>query len=173
MQNKIDLPWLAGQGFVSQAKDLLQENEDVNQRSVGGRTALINAAATDKMNMILLLLEYNADLNIQDNHGDTALMRAVVEGYTPIVSLLLEHGAAMDLQEKYGNTALMIAADNVTASSENVHMQIASLLLQHGADPTLVNKKGKTALDLVFRSKVEEFQHLIDEYYHPTSFRMS
>lgn len=65
----------------------------VNQRNIGGATALHIAARERNLEIIRILIEDGANVNIADNEGWTPLMRAAMAGDRDIVTLLLQKGA--------------------------------------------------------------------------------
>ncbi len=67
---------LAATPQVGQAKALLDSKVDVDCRSPGGRTPLMNAALHGNLPMMELLLEYGADVAARNLDGETALAYA-------------------------------------------------------------------------------------------------
>ena len=121
---------------------LLKTNLDLEAKDKEGRTALLWAAATGKVNLIKLLLtgrtHNNANIKATNNRGKTALHLAV-ESKTnrlALVKTLLEYGANVHAESDGGWTALLNAADKG-------YDDIASVLLHWGANVnarTLNNK---------------------------------
>jgi len=110
-------------GDLRRFKSLLAEGADVNARDEYGRTALMEAAAFNEVDMVKMLIESGADVNAVDKYGYTALMLAAFYGFKEIVELLLEHGADVSKENNNGYTALRLAEDN---------NEVANLLKAHG-----------------------------------------
>ena len=121
---------------------LLKTNLDLEAKDKEGRTALLWAAATGKVNLIKLVLtgrtHNNANIKATNHRGKTALHLAV-ESKTnrlALVNTLLEHEANVHAESDGGWTAFLNAADKG-------YEDIASVLLHWGADVnarTLNNK---------------------------------
>jgi hypothetical protein len=65
----------------------------VNQKNLGGATALHIASREGNLEIAQTLLAYGADVNATDNEGWTPLMRATLAGNDAVVGLLLDKGA--------------------------------------------------------------------------------
>ena len=121
---------------------LLRTDLDLEAKDKEGRTALLWAAATGKVNLVKLVLtgrtHNNANIKATNNRGKTALHLAV-ESKTnrlALVKTLLEHEANVHAVSDGGWTALLNAADKG-------YEDVASVLLDWGANVnarTLNNK---------------------------------
>lgn len=95
---------LEGVKFFSRAGGFL-----INQKNIGGATALHIAARNGNIDIIIALLENGADVNIADNEGWTPLMRAAGSGNAKIVEALLAKGANVGALNSSHETALIHA----------------------------------------------------------------
>jgi len=106
---------------------------------IGGRTALMEAAAYKRDTMVNALLVKGAKVNLKDHAGRTALMEAAKAGHAPTLQLLLDHKAEVNVASLNGRTALLDAA-------AGGHTDLAQLLLATGADVKAHDINGKSAL---------------------------
>jgi ankyrin repeat protein len=67
---------------------LIDNGADVNAKTKGGFTALMEAARLDHKEVAKLLIDNKADVNAKENNGKTALMYAKEKNHKEIVSLL-------------------------------------------------------------------------------------
>ncbi len=79
---------ISGVRFFSKAGPSL-----INQKNIGGATALHIAAREKNLEITQMLIDNGADVNIADNEGWTPLMRASLVGDGDIVELLLSKNA--------------------------------------------------------------------------------
>ena len=110
------------------AKELMENNSDVNKKNIYGQTLLIITSRMGDIDFVKLLILYHAKINEQDMNGMTALMSASIEGHFEIVKLLLQNNADVHLQTKKDkSTALELSF----GKSEEVFL----LLKEYGAIP--------------------------------------
>jgi ankyrin repeat protein len=92
----------------------MEKGAAVNDRDVDGRTALIEALATENeiaTEVIRTLVGKGADVNVRTAGGITPLMIAV--SYDPkIVRMLVEAGADVNAHDANGASVLHMAKDN-------------------------------------------------------------
>lgn len=127
----------SGRGRMLQS--LLEYGADVNLRSLGESTALIEAAKSDRTLSAGRLLEAGAEVDAADRDGWTALMFAARDGRRPMVELFLSVGADPNAKSGAGWTALMWAA-------WHGHGAVVARLIDAGADPNLTSYVGGSAL---------------------------
>ncbi|MES2960824.1 MAG: ankyrin repeat domain-containing protein [Pseudomonadota bacterium] len=82
----------------------------VNQKNVGGATALHMACREKNFEIVKILVENEADVNAVDNEGWTPLMRGALAGDKDIVDLLLIKGAQASSINSSGESAILHAA---------------------------------------------------------------
>jgi len=82
----------------------------VNQKNIGGATALHIACREKNFEIVKILVENEADVNATDNEGWTPLMRGALAGDKDIVDLLLVKGAQASSINSSGESAIIHAA---------------------------------------------------------------
>ncbi len=82
----------------------------LNQKNIGGATALHIAARSGNLEIINILLENGADVNAMDNESYTPLMRAAIIGNSKIVEALLNKGAKAESLNLNGESAISQSA---------------------------------------------------------------
>ena len=82
----------------------------VNQKNVGGATALHMACREKNFEIVKILVENEADINATDNEGWTPLMRGALAGDKDIVDLLLVKGAQASSVNSSGESVIIHAA---------------------------------------------------------------
>ena len=85
---------------IKEIQEAINEGADVNARgdyNYGGRTALIDAAIFNKLEVAKLLIASGANINLKNNHGYTALMIAVLNNRLEMVKLLIDSGAIINV----------------------------------------------------------------------------
>ncbi len=82
----------------------------VNQKNLGGATALHLACRENNFEIIKILVESGADVNAVDNEGWTPLMRAALAGNKDSINLLLDKGAQGNYINSIGESAIIHAA---------------------------------------------------------------
>ncbi|MFH1115319.1 MAG: ankyrin repeat domain-containing protein [Pseudomonadota bacterium] len=134
-------------------KMLVERGADVNAKTDDGKTALMYAARSGKVETTRFLLDKGADVNAKANDGDTALMalgetlgslrQDAFEDYLEVVKLLLDKGVdinAKDTHRLRGGFTPIIHFSAV-GWPEGV-----KLLLENGADVNATLKDGSNAL---------------------------
>lgn len=81
----------------------------INQKNIGGATALHMACREKNFEIVRILIENGADINIVDNEGWTPLMRASMAGDAQIVDFLLTKGATAENINSVGESAIIHA----------------------------------------------------------------
>lgn len=134
-------------GNTTEVRALLtqnNDNEDINQKGLGGVTALMAATRMGNVAVMEILLEHHADKTITRDDGATALMIAVQQRHTDAIKVLLKDTCQtnqVNMTTQEGVTALMLAA-------KGGQKLAVELLLQNDADPNLASRQGTTALFL-------------------------
>ena len=107
----IDLCVRGQEGDVDEARDLIARGINIDeQNQLYGKTALMNAAAYDNLEMVQMLLRAGAALDLRTPDGDTAFLYAVMMNHLEMVQELVRAGAALDMQFR-GKTALQKARE--------------------------------------------------------------
>jgi len=129
----------AGRGDLAQVQALLQAGADIEQRDVGGSTALLAATGGNHLGVVRVLIARGADVNAPNRQRDSAFLLASARGYTEVVRATLAAGADLKSTNRYGGTALIPAC-------HHGHLDTVRLLLTTPIDVNHVNDLGWTAL---------------------------
>ena len=130
-------------GDIAQAKRLIAQGADVNDRISDGTTPLHWVAWGGAMStrrghkaVAELLIAHGADVNAKDMVDSTPLHFASFNGRTAIAKLLIAHGANINAKRNDGATPLNVA-------KTQRHNDIVYLLKQHGGveDPSFNNSE--------------------------------
>ena len=105
--------WEASEkGMCPTLETLLRHGQDPEACNDDGATALIVAAAHNRVSAVQLLLNAKANTAASDELGVSALRSAALEGHTAVVRMLIDAGAALDAPDSSGHTALHHAVWN-------------------------------------------------------------
>jgi ankyrin repeat protein len=124
---------------LTEIRDILAENPNVDTRGPRGETALIVACEQANSAVVAALLEAGADTNVKMPSGKTPLTVAARRGDLAVVDALLESGARVDLTGDDNRTPLMFAA-------EHGHLPVVQRLLGAKNNPNERDRTGLTAL---------------------------
>jgi uncharacterized protein len=114
----------------------------INESQLGSHiTALHNACAQGKTDIVRFLISKDAKVDSTDSDGATPLIYAAYAGETEIVATLIQAGAKVNHVPKLGLTAIAAAV----VSDSRPTMQ---LLMDHGADASLSAPNSFSALSL-------------------------
>ena len=94
-----------------------------------GATALMIAAANDKLQAVEHLVGKGADPSLKSNSGRNSLHSASQGGNTTVIEKILSYGVDIESRTKDGSTPLMIAQRNGKAEA-------VTYLLSKGAKPS-------------------------------------
>jgi hypothetical protein len=119
----------AGRGDVPRVVALLEGPypPQVDQRE-GTRTALMEAAANGRVEVVQLLLNKGADIEAQ---GSAALVFAVEKGHVGVVKLLLDKGANVHVTERDSRGA---TTPLIVVAARNGHVGVVAALLDKCVD---------------------------------------
>ena len=85
---------------------LLQQEVDVNRKTMHGDTAITFAAKYAQHAIMALLLEFWADVNLVNANGQTPLFATAHEGGAVATEILLHAGADTNLTDGFGNSPI-------------------------------------------------------------------
>jgi ankyrin repeat protein len=162
----------AGSFFASNRQQISQlliaGGADVNQRGVGGKTAIFYAALAGSgyMDCVEVLIAADADLDLHDDRGHTVLTSVAAAENYPMLNLLMQAGASTAGLESIqlihaagaGNiervqsllaTKVNLDLDRGAAISNAAaagHTKIVELLIRAGANVNLRDKLGFTPI---------------------------
>ncbi|XP_077288006.1 uncharacterized protein LOC143912590 [Arctopsyche grandis] len=107
------LHYAVNNGDLDTASVLINNNADVNLRTVFGRNSALHIAATKGYdNIVAALLSANAKVKLKNGTRRTPLHVAVEENHLNIVRLLLQAGSNPKGTDKFGKTPLISAIEN-------------------------------------------------------------
>ena len=114
---------IEGVKFFSKAGPII-----INQKNIGGATALHIACRQANAEIVKILLENGASINIADNEGWTPLMRASLVANPEIVEMLIKKGAKADDFNSLGETAIVHATSSRCTQCLNIIIEHGNLL---------------------------------------------
>lgn len=100
----------------------------INQKNLGGATALHIACRESNTEAVKILIENGASVNIADNEGWTPLMRASLAGNAQIVEMLIVKNAKVDAFNSIGETALVHATSSRCLDCLNIIIEKGNLV---------------------------------------------
>eukprot|EP00750_Incisomonas_marina_P021747 INCI4658.1.p1 GENE.INCI4658.1~~INCI4658.1.p1 ORF type:complete len:316 (-),score=40.37 INCI4658.1:466-1413(-) len=127
--------------FSERARRRKGAGADLNQRDVGGNTALMLAAERGFPQVIMVLAAGKADVNARDPVGRTALIAAAKTGKGEAIKALVLCKAVLNTRTRTGVTALHLAAEwNQPTACELLVQAKADLNVRdsHGRTPTWI-----------------------------------
>jgi len=147
---------LAQRQRLTEIDALLAKGADPNVTDQEGRSALIIATASGRMEMMHALLQAGSSIDQQDKNGFTALMYAVRSRRLEATELLLSAKANTNIKNKANETALIIALPTRNESyavrypgnvaPQGLLSELMIALLKSGADPNVKLSNGVTPL---------------------------
>jgi ankyrin repeat protein len=138
---------------------LLAKGANINERDVGGSTALMIALQKERPDIASALLDAGADIRIRDDDEWTALMYACTSENTVPLIPRLATDTIINHADDGGDTALNIAAGYPFPEA-------IGLLLKAGANINTKNKTGDTPLMTACASAHGEDAENLREYAH-------
>jgi ankyrin repeat protein len=124
---------------VALLQEKLGSQQNIEQATAKGKTALMAAAAAGASPLVKQLLIRGAGIDTTNVNGGTALMYAAVGGHSRVVRQLLARGANIDAQGRNGWSALTLAA-------VKDHRDTVSALIGAGCEVNSVDIQGWTPL---------------------------
>ena len=145
-----------GETDIITAWVLAYGREQVDIRDEYDRTALVWAAADNRIAAATLLLNHGASPDSAAKNGLTPLTAASLRGNIALIEILAKRGA--DMEKSFGGqTPLQIAASYGNAD-------VAKTLLKYGADAGVRTKDGESVLEMARFWKQEELDRpLLEE----------
>jgi ankyrin repeat protein len=177
----------AGSFFASNRQQLVQlliaGGADVNQRGIGGKTAIFHAALAGSgyQDCVAILIKAGADLDLHDDRGYTVLTSVSAAENYPMLNILMQAGASTAGLDSIqliqaaasGNVdrvkSLLVNKINLNldrgAAIGNAaaagHTQIVDLLIRAGANVNLRDKLGFTPIASAAYSGYSEIVDLL------------
>ncbi|MBL8383598.1 MAG: ankyrin repeat domain-containing protein [Burkholderiales bacterium] len=129
----------AGAGDTSRVSRLLGEGANVNARDGRGRSALLAATQSNRIETARILIKAGADVNAKDDIQDSPYLLAGARGHVEILRMTLAAGADLKSTNRFGGTAL-------TPACHYGHVETVRELLRTRVDINHVNRLGWTCL---------------------------
>lgn len=152
--NNIELTRLLLDGVSKTAKDLTNNNYDVNAETEEGYTPLIEATLTGNVDLVKLLLSHGAKAQPSPGFRHTPLRAACLTANLELIRLLLDEGADPNAQSDGGRTPLMGACFlrpqfDAAPNREELSLAAVDVMLSDSRTiPETRNSFGESALDL-------------------------
>ncbi|WP_206064953.1 ankyrin repeat domain-containing protein [Nocardioides sp. JQ2195] len=126
-------------GDLEGVQEAIAHRADLEVRNDEGRTPLVVATKTNRIEIARALLDAGADPDAKDDMEDSAFLYAGAEGLNEILRMTLEKGADVKSTNRYGGTALIPA-------SEHAHVATVRILLKARSPVNHINNLGWTAM---------------------------
>lgn len=139
---------------IEKVKFIIENNVNVNERNLLGKTPLYEAASIGYLELVKLLVEKGADVNAKSNSGKTPLHEAASNGKLEALKFLVEKNADVNAKTNDGITPLHEAATNGNIIAINI-------LVKKGADVHTKNNRGLTPLEIAIRLRHEAAENLL------------
>jgi ankyrin repeat protein len=136
--------------------------ELVNQKNIGGATALHIACREKNFEIVKILIENGADVDAADNEGWTPLMRASLSGSQDIVSLLLSKNAQINKINFNGESAIIHAS--LAGCNECLNLIFKSSNLINLMESDLLKKQLSEAFIIAQNHDNQISQKILDDY---------
>ncbi len=131
---------------------LIQSGVNVNQPTVNGYNALINASARQKPEIIKLLAKHSSNINHTSSKGETALSIALRYNSQAAVETLLKEGAKSAMRDKAGNSLVYYLIKAYQPGNETEFDAKLNMLKKEGVDLTQQQASGNTWYHLAAES---------------------
>jgi ankyrin repeat protein len=136
------LPWAAVHGDLARVQECMVGGANIDERGRQRRTALMEASAYGRVDVVEYLLNQNPQYNSKDSDGHTALMHGAKNGHLAVCEVLVNSKCVdLNMQDAKRWTALMWAA-------HNGHTPVVQYLVNASANSAVQDVQGRTAVDL-------------------------
>jgi len=129
---------------------LLDMGADINERTPGGTTALLEAVDKNHLSCVKMLIERGADATISNDGYSVLHFAACRSTDSEMMKFLVdvvETRKQVNMKSSYGSTALHCCCYN-SAQNPAIQSENAKMLLQAGASITIETNDGRTPYDL-------------------------
>ena len=105
MNNQNSILEACEKGDVEKVKILLEKGDDIEAKTLYGKTPLMIASCYGNIEVVKLLLEKGADIEAKDYNRITPLSCASRNGHIEVVKLLLEKGSDIEVKGVDGTSS--------------------------------------------------------------------
>ncbi len=148
---------ISGVRFFSKAGGSL-----INQKNIGGATALHIAAREKNLDITQMLIDNGADVNVADNEGWTPLMRATMAGSSDIVELLLNKNADATALNSVGESVIIHAT--ISNCNECLDLMFEKFNFIKAMDDSSLRSQLQDAFTIARNHENEEIQATLEKY---------
>ncbi len=134
----------------------------VNQKNVGGASALHIAARRGNSEICEILIENGADIDSSDNEGWTPLMRATLAKKPDLVRMLIDQGADPKKMNSIGETVIVNSASSRCSSC--LEQILSNYNFIDNLDIDILNKQLEDAMVIASNKNDLQTQLIIKEY---------
>jgi lysophospholipase len=131
----------AGQGMLSQLKEMVGQGADVNMHDYDKRHPLHLAAAEGHIDIATFLVENDADVSAVDRFGNTPLFDAISHGHVEMSAYLRGKGGTLMMTEAK-------QADLLINAANDGKIGMVELLLNAGVNANVSDYDKRTALHI-------------------------
>ena len=153
------LIYASKRGYVSQVKELLSLEININSQDVQGCTAVNGATEEGRKEIVALLVQAGANLNIKNNMGFAPLHSACFKGFLDIVNILVWNGRGnelnIDIEDNKGSTPLSWAC-------YRGHTPVVQVLIDAGANTIAKDKNGSMPIQYALCKRHKEIVQLLE-----------
>ncbi|MFA4909804.1 MAG: ankyrin repeat domain-containing protein [Desulfobacteria bacterium] len=135
----------ANSGEISTIRSLHTKGHDIDEADRHGKTALMYAICSNKVDAAKYLIESGADIKAKNSDGYDALIFSAACGQLEVINILIDKGADIESRDNSGSTPLAHAAYYVP------NINAVKLLIKRGADVNARNNESEALLDLALR----------------------
>ncbi|MES2677896.1 MAG: ankyrin repeat domain-containing protein [Pseudomonadota bacterium] len=134
----------------------------VNQKNIGGATALHIAARNGNVQIAEILIENGANVNVADNEGWTPLMRAALNKNSELIKIFLNAGANARKMNSLGETAIIHATSS--GCLDCLEQLFSRYNFVENTDVDTLKKQLELAIIIANNKNNTEIEALIREY---------
>jgi ankyrin repeat protein len=116
---------------------------EINNKNIGGATALHIAARSNYSEIVKILLDVGADVDVVDNEKYTPLMRAVSFGNKESAALIFQKNPTLAMFNKQGESIIILSA--ISSCTECLQMTFDRIIPHQNFRPEVLKSQLKRA----------------------------
>ncbi len=137
-------------------------SEDIDNRNIGGASAISLAARSNNVEIVNLLIAAKAEVNTIDNEGWTPLMRAALAANSEILEILIKNNADVTKLNKFKESAIIHSVNSNCQSC--LELIMTKFDLSHKKTASLVKSQLADAFLNARNKENAQMQNLISAY---------